>query len=342
MLNNEMYLKIKKNWDNLAKPLDALGVFEDILSRMGAVLSDQSIDISPAALVVFIADNGIIAQGVSQSGVEVTSNVAKALGKGKSSVCHMARQAGVDVFPVNIGMKEVFTDIGVDNSYCVSKGTRDFSIEAAMTTDETMRAIDAGKSIAVNLKEKGYRTFILGEMGIGNTTTSTAVISALMGIDAADICGRGAGLSDKGLDRKITIINQAINKYNLYKADPLTVLSTVGGFDIAAMVGIIEKAYEIGIPVILDGLITAAAALVATGIQEKLSDVLIFSHKGREKGIEIVAKKMGMVPVIDGNMALGEGTGGVMFYSCLKNALSLYQGNTLFEDMNIEKYERFS
>ena len=341
MINEEYYLKIKNNWDNLAKPLDSMGYFEDILSKMGAVLLDETIDISKAALAVFISDNGIINEGVSQSTYEVTTSVARAIGRRKSSVCHMAENAKVDVFPYNIGMVESEKIDGVDDSYFIANGSKNFALEPALSLVEVQTAIDSGKKIVGTLVAKGYKTVLLGEMGIGNTTTSSAVIASILKLDPIYICGRGAGLSDEGLDKKINVIKNAIKKYDLYNAAPLTILSSVGGFDIAAMVGVILGALEYKIPIILDGLITAAAALVARELDKDTSGIVFFSHKGKEKGIELVAREFDQIPIIDGNMALGEGTGAVMFYSCLKNALSIYSGNTSFSDMEIDKYERF-
>lgn len=342
MINEEYYKKIKDKWDNIAKPLDSLGQFEIDLSEMGAILKDEAINIEPAALVVLIADNGMVKEGVSQSDEEVTLNVAKALGKGYSSVCHMAKGAGVTVYPVNMGIKNATCVDGVTNDYFIMPGTNNFAIEPAMTTDEVDRAIEAGKKITDKLWADGIRMILLGEMGIGNTTTSTAVIAAILGIDPTGICGRGAGLSDAGLSRKCQVIIEAIDRYDLYHANALEVLRTVGGLDIAAMVGIILRAKEIGVPVILDGLITAAAALVAKAIDEATKDVVFFSHDGKEQGIRICADDFGARPVISANLALGEGTGAVMYYLLLKNALTLYKGNTLFSDISMEKYERLS
>lgn len=340
MINEAFYNKIKDNWDHIAKPLDSLGRFEEVLSRMGAILEDESIDISKAALIVTIADNGIIKEGVSQSGTEVTLAVANALGAGKSSVCHMARESQIDVFPYDIGMVSVAENI--EGRYKVACGTKNFASEPALTLDELEKAINNGRLIARDKKNQGYRVLLLGEMGIGNTTTSTAVIASILGLDAKEICGRGAGLDDIGLHNKTTIINRAIKKYELTpQTDAKTVLRIVGGLDIATMVGIILEAIELRIPVILDGVITAAAALVARRICKDAEDIVFFSHKGKEKGIKTVADIFNQVPIIDGALALGEGTGGVMFYGCLKTALSLYRGNTLFEDIQVEQYKRF-
>ena len=341
MMNEELYKEIKANWDNLAKPLDSMGVFEDILSRIGAIREDVSIDISPAALAVLIADNGIIKEGVSQSDETVTRNVAKAIGEGKSSVCHMARAAGIRIYPYNIGMKLPGGIPGIDDRFFVADGTRSFVDAPALIHADLTKAIENGRQIARDIYNDGNKIILLGEMGIGNTTTSTAVIASLLHLPAEAICGRGAGLSDDGFECKKNVISRAIDKYDLINADAMKILETVGGFDIAAMVGIILESQALGVPVIIDGLITAAAALVALRLCPSTRDIVFFSHKGREKGIMTVADCFGQIPVIDASLALGEGTGAVLFYTLLTNVTTLYHGGTKFADMEIEKYQRY-
>lgn len=341
MLNENYYNKIKSRWDGLLKPLDALGTFEEISCEMGAILSDEDINIFPAALIVFISDNGIIAEGVAQSDETVTKNVACVMSKQISSVCHMAKTVGIDVFPVNLGMKYSDTFEGIDNSFYITAGTQNFANEPAMTRPQCDRALEAGKSYVRKLKNDGYRCILLGEMGIGNTTTSAAVIASLLGIAPQEVCGRGSGLSDEGLSHKTLVIENAIKKYNITNADPYEVLCTVGGYDIVAMVGVIIEAYNEHIPVVLDGVITAAAALCSYKLMPDIKDVIFFSHKGREKGIMTVAEYLKKPAVIDGSLALGEGTGAVMFMSLLKTALAIYKGNTTFADVDMESYKRF-
>ena len=343
MKNEDIYRKIKSNFDALSKPLDGLGEFEEIIARMGAVLSDERADIKRAALAVFISDNGIIKEGVSQSDETVTLSVAKMLGAHRTSVCFMADEAGVDVYPYNIGIRFNEAIEGVDASHFVMPGTADFLLKEAMAEKDMLSGLKAGEQVAKEIYDKGYRVLLLGEMGIGNTTTSAAVISALLGKSPKDICGRGAGLSDAGLIRKVQVIEQAIRQYELTpESDPLRVLQSVGGVDIAAMTGAITKAYELNMPVILDGLITAAAALISVRMDEKYRDILFFSHRGREKGIMDVARALNMEPMLAGGMALGEGTGAVMYYGLLKTAKAVYDANATFAESGVESYHRFT
>lgn len=334
------YNRIKSNWDELAKPIDGLGEFERVLSQIGAVQRDTDIKLSPAALLIFIADNGIIEEGVSQSNSDVTFEVAKALGKGMSTVSHMAKTSGMDVFPVNVGIKKTDQIDGVVNN-SVTNGTNNFAKCAAMTKEQMNEAIDAGRRQIRELKNKGYKIVSLGEMGIGNTTTSAAVLAGLKKLRGEDVCSRGAGLSDEGLKKKISVINDAIIKYNLHSQEVYEILQSVGGLDIAALTGAILEAYELNLPIISDGFITGVAALIAYRLNERVKENIIFSHSGRENGMKYIFEEINSKPVITADMALGEGTGTCIFLSAAKCALSVYDGDTRFSDINTEKYKRY-
>lgn len=333
--------KIKKNWDNLAKPLDGLGEFEILLSRIGAIQNDEAIALSPATLLIFIADNGIVEEGVSQSTSKVTYEVAKAIGLNKSTVCHMARVAGLDVLGVDIGMATKEHIKGIDNR-SVAKGTKNFSREPSMTVEQLQQAMNIGCEYVIKLKKEGCKLIALGEMGIGNTTTSSAILAGLLKMTGVQVCSTGAGLSKEGLANKIRVVDEAIVKYDLYNQQPMDLLRYVGGFDIAALTGSILEAVKSEMPIILDGFITGVAALLAYKMDPKVKDIVIFSHEGRELGMRPILNEFGVKPVISADMALGEGTGACIFLSAAKCALSVYHGNTSFADINIDNYERFN
>lgn len=338
---DELYNRIRKNWDKLAKPIDGLGEFEKVLSKIGAVQGDECISLDPAALLVFISDNGIVDENISQSTSEVTYEVAKALGKGTSTVCHMAKNAGLTVYPVNVGMKNAKNIEGVENR-CTINGTDNFMNGPAMTYENMFQAMNNGRLSVRKLNEAGIKIIALGEMGIGNTTTSAAVLAGLLKLDGSSVCSRGAGLSDEGLQRKVQVVDKAIKKYDLYSMKPLDILTSVGGFDIAALTGAILECYELSIPVVIDGFITGVAALLAKYINDDIDRVLVFSHRGREGGMKYVLDEFGVEPVISADMALGEGTGACVFMAAAKCALSVYTGGTLFRDINIDEYKRFT
>ncbi|MCQ2535364.1 MAG: nicotinate-nucleotide--dimethylbenzimidazole phosphoribosyltransferase [Lachnospiraceae bacterium] len=339
-MNIELRKKIKQNWDNIIKPIDSLGDFEDLVAELGAVLEDERVNLFPATLITFCADNGVIKEGVAQSDESVTLTVAKSFANRNSCVCLMADEAGIDIYPVNIGMKLDIDMPGIKNNI-VAKGTKDFYIEKAMTKKEMEKAFLVGADTLSEVTKNGAKCVLLGEMGIGNTTTSAAVISALLKVDANEITGRGAGLNDEGLLIKKRVINESIKKYNLFEADAKEVLSCVGGFDICGMVGVILKAVELSVPVILDGLITAAAALAACKIDERAIDYIFFTHEGKEKGVVKVADYLGKKTYIKGNLALGEGSGAVAFMALLKNIKTIYDTQASFEERGMEAYKRF-
>ena len=210
-----------------------------------------------------------------------------------------------------------------------------------MTEEETIRAIAAGIDLVYYCKEKGIKILATGEMGIGNTTTSSAVTAALLQCKADEVTGRGAGLSDGGLLRKQQVITEAIQNYDLYRADALTVLKTVGGFDIAGLAGVCMGGAIYHAPIVIDGVISMAAALVAEKILPGTREYLLPSHKGKEPAVSLLLKELKMEPVIDGSLALGEGTGAVMMFGLLDMAMNVYNSRVVFSDIEIEQYQRF-
>lgn len=338
--DKDIYQRILDNWDHVAKPLDGLGRFEALTAQIGAIQGTDKIDISRKAVIIMCADNGIVEEGISQSGQDVTLAVAKNMAVKKSSVGKMAASINADTIPVDIGINHPRNMPGVLDRK-IRCGTRNFKKEPAMTQEEAIQAIFTGIRIVSDCKEKGYQILATGEMGIGNTTTSSAVVTALLGCEAKDVTGRGAGLSDEKLIHKQNIIAEAIEKYELKKADALRILETVGGLDLAGLAGVCIGGALFHMPIVLDGVISMASALLAERITPGTKAYLIPSHKGKEPAIEKLAKELDLEPVIDGNMALGEGTGAVMMFSLLDIALSVYQDRTTFSDIKIEQYERF-
>lgn len=332
--------KVKKNWDSIAKPIDSMGKFESLTAQIGAICRTDKIDISKKAVIIMCADNGVVEEGISQSGQDVTLAVAKSMAKKQSSVGIMAKTIGAETIPVDIGINSDEQICGVLDRK-IRRGTRNFYKDPAMTEEETIRAIAVGIDMVFRCKENGINILATGEMGIGNTTTSSAIAASLLRCDVKRVTGRGAGLSDDGLLRKQKVISEAIKKYDLYNADALTVLTTVGGLDIAGLVGVCMGGAIFNIPIVLDGVISMAAALVAEKLLPGTKDYLIPSHKGKEVAVEMLMKELEIDPVIDGNLALGEGTGAIMMFSLLDMAMSIYNTRTTFSDILIDQYERF-
>lgn len=338
--SEEIFRQVKAEWDKMAKPLDSMGRFEELTAQIGAILGTKDFDIDKKAVVVMCADNGIVKEGISQSGQEVTAAVSISMGKNQSSVGKLASHIGADVIPVDIGINSGEKIDGLISKK-IAMGTKDFLEGPAMTEEETLAAIETGIDMAAYCKEKGYKIIATGEMGIGNTTTSSAVAAALTGCAVEDVTGWGAGLSDEGLKQKIQVIKEALLKYKFTKKEAFCILSTVGGLDIAGIAGLFIGGAVYHIPVVLDGIISAVSALVAERLKPGVRKYMIPSHKSREPAAEIIFNELGLIPVIDASMALGEGTGAVMMFGLLDMAMALYSKKTTFSDIKIEQYERF-
>ena len=338
--NEEIRSLVQRNWDNVAKPLNGLGKFETIICQIGAITETTDIDISKKAIIVMCADNGVVSEGISQSEQDVTSVVTEFLGVNQSSVCKMASVNGVKIIPIDIGINSDKNYKGVKNKKVI-KGTRNFAEEPVMNEQEVLQAIKVGIDVVKDCKNEGYKLIGTGEMGIGNTTTSSAMTSVLADLPIVDVTGRGAGLSDEGLVRKYKVIEDAVKKYNLTLGDPFEVLRTVGGLDIAGLVGICIGGALYKVPIVLDGLITLVAGLTAEMLVPGTKKYFIASHIGKEPAIQHICNILSLDPVIYGNMALGEGTGTVMMMALLDVAFALYSSETTFKEMNIDKYERF-
>lgn len=332
--------KVLKNWDTVAKPIDSLGRFETLTAQIGAIIGTHKIDISRKAVIIMCSDNGIVEEGVSQSGQEVTTLVAELMAKNQSAVGKMAASIGADTIPVDIGINYKETIPGLVQRK-ISYGTKNFRKEPAMTEQQSIRAIATGIEMVHCCKEAGYKILATGELGMGNTTTSSAIAAALLKCKASEVTGRGAGLSDERLFRKQQVIAEAIEKYDLYNKDALTILATVGGLDIAGLAGICIGGAIFHVPVVLDGVISMVSALLAEQIAPGTRDYLIPSHKGKEPAVELLMKELGTEPVIYGNLALGEGTGAVMMLALLDVVLSVYQERKTFADIQLEQYQRF-
>lgn len=325
-----------ERWSVVAKPLKSLGALEDLVTRIAGITGEARFDIGKRALVVMCADNGVIAQGVTQTDESITALVAADLAKGCSSANLMARVARVDVIPVDVGVKYPPDAPGLI-SRRVAAGTRDFTSGPVMTREQALRAIGVGIETARECREKGYRLIATGEMGIGNTTTSAAVAAVLLGCEPREITGRGAGLSDEGLKRKIAAIEKGIAVNCPDADDALDVLAKLGGFDIAAMAGLFIGGALARLPVVIDGVISAVGALVARRLCPGCAFAMIPSHMSAEPAAHRVFGELGLEPVIRAGMRLGEGTGALCLFPLLDMAMALYDG-LVFSDIGMEAY----
>ena len=329
--------RARQRWDRLAKPLGSLGLLEESVVKIAALTGEAAVRLDRRALLVFCGDNGVVAQGVTQCGSEVTAAVAKALADGTSTVCHMARRADCAVIPVDVGMAASAPVPGVRNCR-VRRGTGDISLGPAMTRAECLAAIRTGAALVGELAEQGAEIVALGEMGIGNTTTGGAVAAVLLDLPPEEVTGRGAGLSDAGLARKVAAIRRAIARNAPDRDDPVDVLAKVGGLDLAALCGACLGGAAYRVPVLLDGMICTAAALCALRLCPAAGAALLASHLSAEPAGRLLLEGLGLRPLIAAQMRLGEGSGAVAALPLLDLALAVYRGGQEFDGLGIDPY----
>ena len=328
-------------WDSLCKPLRGMGMLEEMIVQLAGIYGTEKIDSLNPVVVIMGADNGVVAEGVSQTGSEVTAQVLENMGERISSVCILSRVEGLEVIPVNIGM---FTDGKHPRIWNrpVRYGTGNIAKEPAMTREEADRAIVTGIEVVKELCGQGYRMIITGEMGIGNTTPSSAIASVLLSKDPAEVTGRGAGLSSQALEHKIEVIRQAIAVNQPDKDDILDVVAKVGSLDIAGMIGCYIGGAVMGVPVLIDGFISSIAAYCAAKLSPACRPYMVATHCSAEPAGQMMLDALGMKAPIQAGMHLGEGTGAVTAYSLYKYALALYNGLPSFGEAKVEQYQHLA
>ena len=322
------------HWASLAKPLGGLGALETLLEEAAALTGTAQLDLSRRAVLVLCADNGVVAQGVSQTDQSVTRAVAENLAARRTSVCQMAKTARCEVVPVDMGMAGDSVP-GVVNCR-IAAGTQDFTQGPAMTRAEAIDAIAAGIALVRAQKAQGVQLLATGEMGIGNTTTSSAVAAVLLGQPVELMTGRGAGLSDEGLARKVDAICRGILCNEPDPEDILDVLAKLGGFDIAGLCGVFLGGALAGVPVLADGFISGVAALCAVRLCPATRDYLFLSHDSYEIGYRIAAEELGLRPCLRLDMRLGEGSGCPLLFRLLEGACGVMRGMATFDEAAIE------
>lgn len=328
----------RQRWDSIAKPLHSLGKLEDYLVKIAGITGSADIHLDKKALVTMCADNGVVEEGVTQTGQEVTAIVTENFLSEKATASMLCSMTGAKIFPVDIG---VAVDTGVINRK-IAYGTKNMTKGPAMTREEAVRALEVGISMVGELKEKGYQLIATGEMGIGNTTTSSAIAAVLLGESVESVTGRGAGLSSDGLDRKIHAIKKAIEVNQPDKNDGVDVLAKVGGFDIAGMAGVFLGGAAYRVPIVIDGFISAVAALVAVTICPKARDYMLASHVSKEPAAHLILDTLGFEAPLHCDMCLGEGTGAVVLFPILDLAAGIYNGMSTFQDIHVEEYRPLS
>lgn len=326
----------KKHWDSLGKPLGSLGRLEQAIIQIAGIQRTGEVHIDRKALVIMCADNGVVEEGVTQCGQEVTATVAENFLDEKSCVAIMCERAHTKICPVDIGMA---VDTPRVEKRKIAYGTKNMAKEAAMTREQAIAAIEVGISKAEQLKAEGYEMLATGEMGIGNTTTSSAMTAVYLGMDVETVTGRGAGLSTDGLNRKVQAIKKAIACNQPDPVDPVDVLAKVGGLDIAGMCGLFLGGAALQMPVVMDGFISQVAALTAVRLVPECVDYILASHVSEEPGANILLKALKKDAFLTCGMRLGEGSGAVALFPILDFASDIYHKMSTFQQADIVEYQ---
>lgn len=313
--------------DRKMKPNGSLGTLEDIAVKLAGISGFPVKKINKRCHIVASADNGVIEEGISSCPLEYTRIVSEAMLNRIAAIGLLTRTIGVDFNLVDIGIKDSIPR-DYPNLYRknVKKGTNNFYKEPAMAHEECVKAIMVGVELIKEKVKAGYDIFSNGEMGIGNTSTSSAVLYSFTKGDIDKIVGRGGGLSDSGLVKKKKIIVESCEKYDTFNMEPIDVLAHVGGLDIACMVGMYIGAARYRKPMLVDGFISSVAALAACKIEPRIKDYIIATHMSEEPGMELVLKELGEEAFFNMKMRLGEGTGAVLAYPIIDCAIEVING----------------
>lgn len=336
-LDRELMIRAQERLDSLTKPIGSLGRLEDIVKQLVGITGNLFPRVDNKKIVIMCADNGVVEEGITQVTKEVTASVTKNFTKGFTGINVLSRHSRSDIVIVDIGVDEDLKCEGILNKK-IRSGTWNIANGPAMTREEAIRAIEAGIEIVKELSSAGVNLLGTGEMGIGNTTTSSAISIVLTGNNVDDMVGRGAGLTQKGLENKIKVVNRAIAVNNPNPNDPIDVLAKVGGFDIAGLVGCFIGAAAYRVPILIDGFISAAAALAAVKIKPEVKNFIFPSHGSAEPGSKKIMEALGLEPMLNLEMRLGEGTGAAIAFHIIDAAITAYNEMGTFGDAEIEQY----
>ena len=324
----------KDRWNTLIHPKDSLGKLEDICVQLAGVYENEKIEMPKKAIIAFGADHGVYEEGVASDPQEITKVQFPNFAKGLCGVGVLSRFSGADIVPVDVGINCDEPLEGVINRK-IRKGTSNMLKGPAMTRDEAVKSLEIGIEIAEEYIVKEYSLIGIGEMGIANTTASTAIISVITGYTPQEITGRGAGLSEDKIAHKAQVIGKAIEINNPNPTDGIEVLETVGGFEIGAMAGVIMGCAANRIPIVIDGFISYAASLIAYKINPGIRDYLIPSHYSSEPGSKAALEMLKLEPLLDMGMSLGEGTGAALAFNIVDAAVYTYNNMATFEEVGM-------
>lgn len=334
-VNKEWFVAAQRHLDNLTKPQGSLGRLEEFAKQLIAITENNSPLLDKKVIFTFAGDHGVTEEGVSAYPKEVTPQMVLNFLRGGAGINVLARHAGADVVVVDIGVDYDFGELEELIKMKVMRGTMNFTKGPAMSREDAVRCLETGIELANGYIKKGYRIFGTGDMGIGNTTPSSAIAAVLTDSPVPEVTGKGTGISDESLKRKIKVIEAGIllNKPN--PEDAIDVLSKVGGAEIGGIAGLILGAASNGIPVVIDGFISTAGALIAYSLEPKVKDYMFAAHNSVEQGHKAMLEKIGLTPILDLGLRLGEGTGAALAMLMIEAGLKIYKEMASFSEAGV-------
>lgn len=322
----------------LTKPVGSLGRLEELAVQLGEITGNPFPIVTPPGILVFAGDHGVAVEGVSAFPKEVTAQMVLNFLGGGAGINVFGRQIGAIQRVIDIGVASDIEETGVVQKK-VRYGTGNFSVEDAMTRNEAEKALEIGFNQCEEVIQEGAKCIILGELGIGNTTTSSAILAALTGAPVCDLIGRGTGISDEKLLLKQQVIEKAIAERKPNPKDPIDILSKVGGLEIAGMAGAMLAAAQNRVPILVDGFISTVSALVAKAINPAVTNYMFVGHRSAEPGHLLALKLLEKQPLIDLGMRLGEGTGAAVAFPILQSASLMLKEMATFQSAGISSQE---
>lgn len=336
-LDDQAATAARRRQDTLTKPAGSLGRLEELSIRIAGITGQERPRLTNPAVIVMAADHGVARQGVSAFPAEVTPQMVLNFLRGGAAINVLARHVGAQVIVVDIGVATDLPSHPALVSRKLAYGTADFSQEPAMSRDLAQQAIEVGITCANEAIDSGVDLLATGEMGIANTTAASAVVAAITGRPVAEVTGRGTGIDDAGLTRKIAVIEQALALHRPNSNDGLDVLAKVGGLEIGGLAGVILGAAARRVPVVIDGFIAGAAALIAATIAPAVINYLIAGHRSVERGHTAVFDRLDLKPLLDLDMRLGEGTGAVLAMSLCQAACKVLNEMATFAEAGVSE-----
>lgn len=332
---DKAYMKrAKAHWDNRTHPTGSLGALEAMTIRLAGIQQKVIPSVEKKAIIVFCADNGVVAEDVSSSPPIFTQMLANAMARGETGVAALSHWANSELYIVDIGMNQDVVREPKIIDASLRPGTGNIAEEAAMSRDEAVKAIERGMDIAKAAIKNGARMVGTGELGIGNTTTSAALLSALTGESAEDCVGYGAGITEAQLVKKVAVVKRAVARAGA--GDVIHKIAQVGGLDLAGLVGVFLACAEEKVAAVVDGFVTGVAALAAIQLAPDVKDFIFLSHKSGEKASVLVNTHLGMKPLLDLSMRLGEGSGCPLFFQLMDGAIDAMNNMGSMEDNAID------